>query len=261
MSTEPEYRLRPQRPCWTHIALKVKDVDATIAWYERFTHLSPLSRGEDANGKNAWIGDAAQAKSPFVLVVGQFYDGKDLFAPAAHPLLGPFAHIGIELPTKERGRRDGGQGQGRGLPWALASMQMPKQIGYICFVQRTRTATPSSSPTTRASTRRRARCGARPKRAPKRCPECGRRRREGPAEEPDLPRVAAGQVRTDTLPPGIFDEDLGGIQALGSIRTSPRRRISGPSRSCFPTLFQDQDRRRGSPVLEPRARGRAGEFR
>ncbi len=125
---------RPQRPCWTHIALKVKDVDATIAWYERFTHLSLLARGEDANGKNAWIGDSSHADSPFVLVVGQFYEGKDPFAPAPHPPLGPFAHIGIELPTKEKVDEIAAKAKAEGC-LGFGPMQMPKQIGYICFVK------------------------------------------------------------------------------------------------------------------------------
>jgi catechol 2,3-dioxygenase-like lactoylglutathione lyase family enzyme len=125
---------RPRRPCWTHIALKVKDVDATIAWYERHTHLTLLARHEDAAGRNAWIGDASQAENPFVLVAGQFYEGKDPFAPAAHPPLGPFAHMGIELPTKEavdaaadKARADGCLG--------LGPLQLPDPIGYVCFIK------------------------------------------------------------------------------------------------------------------------------
>jgi catechol 2,3-dioxygenase-like lactoylglutathione lyase family enzyme len=100
MSDEPEHALRPRRATWTHIALRVNDIDASIAWYERFTHLTLLQQGQDKDGKNAWLGDSTQPDSPFVLVLGQFFEGHDPFAPAAHPPLGPFAHIGIELPTK-----------------------------------------------------------------------------------------------------------------------------------------------------------------
>ena len=101
-NTEITHALRPRRPTWTHIALRVKDVDATVAWYETFTHFSVLARHEDEVGRNAWIGDkAADADNPFVLVAGEFFEGHDPFAPAAHPPLGPFAHIGIELPSKE----------------------------------------------------------------------------------------------------------------------------------------------------------------
>ncbi|MEP6968780.1 MAG: VOC family protein [Pseudomonadota bacterium] len=134
MADESTHNLRPTRPSWTHIALKVKDIDATIAWYERFTHLTLLARGEDANGRNAWIGDAAKAASPFVLVVGEFFEGKDPFAPAPHAPLGPFAHIGIELPTKAMVDELAARAKAEGC-LAFGPTQMPKQIGYICFVK------------------------------------------------------------------------------------------------------------------------------
>ena len=134
MNAQGTHDHRPRRPCWTHIALKVKDVDATIAWYERHTHLSLLARHEDAAGRNAWIGDASQADTPLVVVCGDFYEGKDPFAPAPHPPLGPFAHIGIELPTREmvdeladRARADGCLG--------LGPVQLPDPIGYVCFIK------------------------------------------------------------------------------------------------------------------------------
>ena len=96
MPDQKNYAHRLRKPTWTHIALCVKDIDASIAWYERHTHLTLLSQGQDANGRNAWIGDSSQVNTPFVLVLGQFYEGKDPFAPAKHLPLGPFAHIGIE---------------------------------------------------------------------------------------------------------------------------------------------------------------------
>jgi lactoylglutathione lyase len=134
MATQSSHSVGPKRSAWTHIALCVKDIDATIAWYERFTHLRLLARGEDHDGKNAWLGDSSQAESPFVLVLGQFYEGHDPFAPAAHPPLGPFAHIGIELPSKEMVDEVAARGKAEGC-LAFGPMQMPKQIGYICFLK------------------------------------------------------------------------------------------------------------------------------
>ena len=91
MSTAPAHSVGPRRSTWTHIALCVKDIEASIAWYERHTHLKLLQSGEDKDGKNAWLGDDTQLESPFVLVLGQFYEGHDPFAPAPHPPMGPFA--------------------------------------------------------------------------------------------------------------------------------------------------------------------------
>lgn len=134
MSDNSIHQLRPTRPCWTHIALKVKDVDATVAWYERHTHLTVLARHQDAVGRNAWIGDSSQAKSPFVLVAGEFFDGKDPFAPAPHHPLGPFAHIGIELPTRELVDEYAGRARESGC-LALGPVQMHDPIGYVCFIK------------------------------------------------------------------------------------------------------------------------------
>ena len=134
MATQENHSIGPVRSTWTHIAFAVKDIDASIAWYERYTHLSLLAKGEDTDGKNAWLGDSTRPDSPFILVLGQFYEGHDPFAPAVHPPMGPFAHIGIELPTKEAVDEVAARAKEGGC-LALGPLQMPKQIGYICFVK------------------------------------------------------------------------------------------------------------------------------
>lgn len=134
MATPLNHSIGPKRATWTHIALCVKDIDASIAWYERFTHLRLLARGEDKDGKNAWLGDGTKADSPFVLVIGQFFEGHDPFAPAAHHPMGPFAHIGIEVPTKAEVDNIAAEAKAEGC-LALGPVQMPKQIGYVCFIK------------------------------------------------------------------------------------------------------------------------------
>ena len=134
MSGEINYATRPKRTTWTHIALAVKDIEASIAWYEAFTHLRLLSKGEDKAGKNAWLGDPTQAESPFILVLGQFFEGHDPFAPAVHPPMGPFAHIGIEAPSKEAVDEIAAQAKAVGC-LGLGPVQMPKRIGYVCFIK------------------------------------------------------------------------------------------------------------------------------
>jgi catechol 2,3-dioxygenase-like lactoylglutathione lyase family enzyme len=134
MGTQKNHSIGPVRATWTHIAFAVKDVEASIAWYQKFTHFSVLARSEDADGLNAWLGDAEDFESPFLLVIGQFYEGHDPFAPTPHPPMGPFAHIGIEVPTKEQVDRIAALAKSEGY-LALGPMQMPKQIGYICFIK------------------------------------------------------------------------------------------------------------------------------
>jgi lactoylglutathione lyase len=134
MADDATHRIGPRRSTWTHIALHVKDIEATVAWYETYTHLRVLARNEDDAGKGAWLGDSTQADNPFVLVVSQFYDGKDPFAPAPHHPMGPFAHIGIELPSRAAVDEAAAKAKAGGC-LALGPMQMPKHIGYICFLK------------------------------------------------------------------------------------------------------------------------------
>jgi len=134
MATQINHSIGPAKATWTHIAFAVKDIEASIAWYETFTHLRVLARDEDEDGKNVWLGDSSTVDSPFILVLGQFYEGHDPFAPAAHPPMGPFAHIGIELPTKQAIDDVAAKAKAAGC-LALGPRQMPKRIGYICFVK------------------------------------------------------------------------------------------------------------------------------
>jgi catechol 2,3-dioxygenase-like lactoylglutathione lyase family enzyme len=134
MTVEANHSVGPKRPTWTHIALAVKDIEASIAWYQTYTHLRLLAQGEDVDGKNAWLGDPDQPENPFILVLGQFYEGHDPFAPAPHHPMGPFAHIGVELPSKEAVDEAAAKAKEGGC-LALGPLQMPKQIGYICFLK------------------------------------------------------------------------------------------------------------------------------
>lgn len=134
MSEADTYDLHPPRQRWTHLALLVTDIEATIKWYEKFTHLELLARNEDPNGHGAWLGDRRQADSPFVLVLAEFFEGKDPFAPLRHGVLGPFAHIGIEATTREEVDRVAALGKEEGC-LALGPMQMPAPVGYICFLK------------------------------------------------------------------------------------------------------------------------------
>jgi lactoylglutathione lyase len=134
MTGQSNHAVGPKRPTWTHIALAVRDVDASIAWYEAFTHLRLLARGEDADGKNAWLGDPTQPDSPFILVLGQFFEGRDPFAPAPHLPMGPFAHMGIEAPSREAVDEIAARAKAAGC-LGLGPVQMPKQIGYVCFIK------------------------------------------------------------------------------------------------------------------------------
>ena len=115
------------RARWTHVALPCADIDASVAWYTTHTPLVVLERREDADGKNAWLSHEGQVETPFVLVLVMFYENQG----APQPQLAPFAHLGIELPTRaevdavaERGRAAGC------LAWE--PRDLPAPVGYVC---------------------------------------------------------------------------------------------------------------------------------
>lgn len=121
-------RVGPTSPRWTHIAIPTSDLDASIAWYERYTPLRLLDRRSDSQGQSAWVGDPDSAGRPFVLVLVAFDRDRDR---GPLPTLAPFAHIGIELPTKQAvcdiadmARADGC------LVWE--PQQMADHVGFIC---------------------------------------------------------------------------------------------------------------------------------
>jgi lactoylglutathione lyase len=117
-------------PRWTHIALPSLDIDASVDWYLRYTPLGVLDRREDADGKSAWLAHEGQVENPFVLVLVMFYGSQG----QAQPQLGPFAHLGIEVPERadvdrlaERARAEGC------LHWEPTDMPAP--VGYICALK------------------------------------------------------------------------------------------------------------------------------
>jgi lactoylglutathione lyase len=119
---------RPTTPRWTHIALPCFDLDATLAWYERFTPLRLLDRRADEHGQSAWIGHPDGGDRPFVLVLVSFVEHH---ARGKQPTMAPFAHIGIELPTKDDVDQVASRGRAAGcLQWEPELL--PPPVGYVC---------------------------------------------------------------------------------------------------------------------------------
>lgn len=131
--TGSSYDSYPAKPRWTHIALRVKDIEATIAWYEEFTPMELLARNSDDDGWGAWIGMSDSGENPFILVVAQFKIEKDPFQPAPNAVLGPFAHFGIEMTARSQVDEMASKADAAGC-LAMPARQMPDPIGYICMV-------------------------------------------------------------------------------------------------------------------------------
>ena len=78
---------------FTHVALPVTNLQTSIAFYQRFTHLQVVHRRSQASNPTreiAWLSDLTR---PFVLVLAEE-------AAVDHPL-GPFAHLGFACSSSD----------------------------------------------------------------------------------------------------------------------------------------------------------------
>jgi len=118
----------PATPRWTHIALPVQDIEASVEWYGRFTPLKLLDKRSDHMGHAAWLGHEDQYDKPFILVLVQMFEDE---GKGKMGVLGPFAHIGIEVPEREAVDEMAAQAGEAGCLW-WTPREMPPPIGYIC---------------------------------------------------------------------------------------------------------------------------------
>jgi len=124
----------PARSRLTHLALRVSDLDRSMAWYLRYTPLRVLKHFVDDYGVSAWLADPADAACPFVLALSQFDEEKDPFEYAPPAVLGPYAHLGFEMTSAEEVDAIAEMAEQEGiLTYPVTQMSPP--IGYICFVE------------------------------------------------------------------------------------------------------------------------------
>jgi catechol 2,3-dioxygenase-like lactoylglutathione lyase family enzyme len=124
----------PDRPRLTHVALRVRDLERSIEWYERYTPLEVLRRFSDEYGVGVWLADPGDRTCPFVLVLSQFVPELDPFGYAPPTVLGPYAHFGFELTDRGAVDRIAEQAAADGI-LTYPATDMPDPIGYICFVE------------------------------------------------------------------------------------------------------------------------------
>jgi catechol 2,3-dioxygenase-like lactoylglutathione lyase family enzyme len=119
---------------WTHVALRVRDLDASIGWYTAFTPLEVLDQRQDPTGRAAWLGQPGSADHPFVLVLAQFLPGHDPYEGTPYAQLRHFAHLGIELTSREAVDEMASRAEAAGCLDSPPT-QLPPPVGYVCFVR------------------------------------------------------------------------------------------------------------------------------
>ncbi|MCC7078161.1 MAG: VOC family protein [Acidimicrobiia bacterium] len=116
-------------PQLTHLALGVSDLDASVAFYSDFCGMVLVHKRESGGVRVAWLGDPAAAacggEGDFVLVLAE---GLSPNAP-----LGPFAHLGFAVPSRDAVDDLAARGRGDGI-LALAPTFEGPIVGYICEV-------------------------------------------------------------------------------------------------------------------------------
>jgi catechol 2,3-dioxygenase-like lactoylglutathione lyase family enzyme len=119
-------------PRLTHVALPVADLDASVDFYTTIAPLVVVHRhAQPEIGRTAWVSNNRQVIDPFVIVLTERFEN----GGAKMPILQPFAHLGVEMPTKEDVDRIAAVGAERGvLYWE--PRQMPNPIlGYLCALK------------------------------------------------------------------------------------------------------------------------------
>mgnify|MGYP003514127331 CR=1 FL=1 len=128
------YADHPPQARWTHIALRVHDIDASIAWYTEYTPMELLDKRSDEFGFGAWLGQSDSPDKPFILVLAQFFPETDPFKGAPQEVLAPFAHLGIELTSHAAVDEIAARGEAGGC-LGMTPTEMPPPIGYICMLR------------------------------------------------------------------------------------------------------------------------------
>ncbi len=117
---------------FTHLALPVHDLDATIAWYESHTPMRAFHRRADPDAEVAWLAEGAglaEGDNEVGIVVVQTFEDRAAGEPL--PILTPFAHLGFDVDTPGEVDQAAEMGRASGcLHWEPADH--PPPVGYLC---------------------------------------------------------------------------------------------------------------------------------
>ena len=115
---------------WTHVALPTGNLDKSIEFYTSLTPLVLVERFQDDQGESCWLSNDKQVETPFVLVLVSFNKDKG----GELGLLTPFAHIGVEVPSREDVDNIAAKAREMGcLHWE--PQYVNPVVGYVCALK------------------------------------------------------------------------------------------------------------------------------
>jgi catechol 2,3-dioxygenase-like lactoylglutathione lyase family enzyme len=108
---------------FTHLALVVRDIDASIAFYSRYAAMRVIHDRHDDGARITWLSDLTR---PFAIVLAQ--------GPAAETPLGPFAHLGVGVTSTAEVDRLSAMARAEGR-LVKGPMDSGPPIGYWAFLE------------------------------------------------------------------------------------------------------------------------------
>jgi lactoylglutathione lyase len=121
---------------WTHLALHVRSLEESIAFYARYTSLKVVDRHSDASSTGmdvVWLTDRSSGDElSFVMVL---QEGTPANVSGAEPqrALGPISHLGFNLASREEVDAVAGEARNAGLlKFGPAFLNL--YAGYLCII-------------------------------------------------------------------------------------------------------------------------------
>lgn len=109
---------------FTHVALPVRDIDASVAFYAKYAAMKVVHRRTDANAGNTvvWLSDGTR---PFAIVLIETREVRN-------PLL-PIAHLGVGCASRAEVERLVEEAKGEGRP-TIGPVDAPYPVGYFALI-------------------------------------------------------------------------------------------------------------------------------
>ncbi|MGD9703193.1 MAG: VOC family protein [Acidimicrobiia bacterium] len=125
----------------THIALPVRDLDATVAFYERYTTLVNIHERHDpeTDMRTVWLANerdvtaAGTARFVIVLICGKLPTKVTGDIKEEYGFLRSISHLGLSLDSRDDVDRIAAMAKAEGC-LLLGPMYRNEVVGYICVI-------------------------------------------------------------------------------------------------------------------------------